>query len=536
MVSSGPNLLEKDVNDMSTKVEKIVEFKISRYNPETKQHYTSTFKVPIRIGTTILDALMYIKDQLDGSLTFRHSCRMGICGSCAVNIDGKPMLACYTQVLHLNADSLTVEPLSNLPVIKDLVVDIEPFFRQYKKTRTILIKPEAEFKKPSEFAQSPEELKKFWDMTLCIKCSICYSACPAVIDEKFLGPASLTTNYRFIADSRDQGCAERLKPMADNIWLCTQCNSCTLFCPKLVGCANALVDDHSLLVEAGNVPKTVIDVLERVYKYHNPMGMHQSKRMDWAKDMNVKTYPATAKADVLFFACCSHAYDIRNQEVARDMVYIFNKLCVDFATLGAEEWCCGDHMLRLGEKGLFEELAAHNIEMFKKFRADKIVTMSPHCYNTFKNDKPYSDEKLNVQHYTQFLAEAIKQNKIKPTKTVKRKVAYHDPCFLGKRNDVFDAPRDVLKSIPGLELVEMKRTKQSSFCCGGGAGRVWTEEADPEKRPCVNRIKEALELGVDTVAVACPYCITTLEDAVKVLDVENKIIVKDILELLKESL
>jgi Fe-S oxidoreductase len=119
---------------------------------------------------------------------------------------------------------------------------------------------------------------------------------------------------------------------------------------------------------------------------------------------------------------------------------------------------------------------------------------------------------------------------------VKRKVAYHDPCFLGKRNDVFDAPRDVLRSIPGLELVEMKRTKQSSFCCGGGAGRVWTEEADPEKRPCVNRIKEALELGVDTVAVACPYCITTLEDAVKVLDVENKIIVKDILELLKESL
>ncbi len=321
---------------MSTKVEKIVEFKISRFNPEKKNHYFSTFKVPIRKGTTILDALMYIKDNLDESLTFRHSCRMGICGSCAVNIDGKPMLACYTQVLHLESDALAIEPISNLPIIKDLVVDIEPFFDQYKKTKTVLIKPEEDFKKPDEFVQSPAELKKFWDLTLCIKCSICYSACPAIIDEKFLGPASLTANYRFVADSRDQGCPGRLKPMADNIWLCTQCNSCTLFCPKLVGCANALVEDHSLLIEAGNVPKTVVDVLERVYKYRNPMGTHQSKRQDWANDLNVKTYPTTTEADVLFFVCCSNAFDVRNQDVARNMVQIFNKLGTSFATLSAE--------------------------------------------------------------------------------------------------------------------------------------------------------------------------------------------------------
>jgi succinate dehydrogenase/fumarate reductase iron-sulfur protein len=524
------------MNAVSTKVEKVVEFKISRYNPENKKSYVSTYRVPIRKGTTVLDALLYIKDNLDGTLTFRHSCRMGICGSCAVNINGQPMLACYTQVLHLNADLLAIEPVANLPIIKDLVVDIEPFFDQYKKTKTILIKPEEEFRKPIEFVQSPEELKKFWDLTLCIKCSICYSACPAAIDEKFLGPATLTANYRFIADSRDQGCPGRLKPMVDNIWLCTQCNSCTLFCPKLVGCANAIVDDHSLLVEAGNLPKTVIEVLERVYKYRNPMGTHQSKRMDWAKELNVKTYPTVTSADVLFFVCCSDVYDLRNQEVARNMVQIFNHLGVNFATLGTEEWCCGDHMLRLGERGLFEELATHNLDMFRKFKAGKIVTLSPHCYNTFKNDKPYSDEKLNVQHYTQFLADAIKQGKIKPTKPVKKKVAYHDPCFLGKRNEVYDPPRQVLKAIPGLQLVEMKRTRQSSYCCGGGAGRVWTEDAQPEKRPCVNRVKEALDLGVDTIAVACPFCVTTLEDAVKVLDIENKIAVKDVLELLKESL
>lgn len=521
---------------MSTKVEKTVEFNISRFDPEQKRHYVSTFKVPIRKGTTLLDALLYIKDQFDDSLTFRQSCRMGICGDCAINVNGKPMLACYTQVLDLAADSITVEPLSNAPVIKDLVVDMQPFFETYKRINPLLIKPEEEFKKPNEFPQSPAELKKYWDLTLCIKCSICNSACPAVIDEKFLGPSALTATYRFVADSRDQGLDQRLKPMADNVWLCTQCNSCTMFCPKKLACANAIVDDHSLLVEAGDIPRTVKDVLESVYKYHNPMGTLQAKRMDWAKDLNVKTFPTTTKADILFFTCCSNTYDMRNQEAARTMASIFDHMKLSFATLGTEEWCCGDHMLRLGEKGLFEELAEHNISMFKKFEAQKIVTLSPHCYNTFKNDKPYSDAGLNVQHYTQFLAEAVEKGSIRLSKPINKRIAYHDPCFLGKRNEVFDAPRKILQSIKGVELVEMRRTRQSSFCCGGGAGRVWTEDALPEKRPSTNRLQEALGLNVDTVAVACPYCVTTLEDAVKVLDVENKVSVKDILELVKEAL
>jgi succinate dehydrogenase/fumarate reductase iron-sulfur protein len=520
---------------MNSKVEKIVEFKILRFDPESKRRYFSTYKVPVRMGNTLLDGLMYIKDNLDETLTFRHSCRFGICGSCGINVNGKPMLACYTQVLDLGADTLVIEPLSNMPVIKDLVVDIQPFFNTFKSIKTFLIKPEEELKKPMEFVQMPFDHKRYWDLTLCTKCLICYSACPAAIDERFLGPSTLTANYRFTADSRDEGLEERLKPMADNVWLCTSCNSCTLFCPKHVDCSNAIVDDRSLMVERGVIPRTVKDILESVIKYHNPMGTHQSKRMDWAEGLNVKTFPDVAKADVLLFACCSTTFDIRNREIAKAMAQILSNLGVNYATLGAEEWCCGDHILRMGEKGLFEELAMHNIDMFKKFNAEKIITLSPHCYNTFKNDKPYADEKLNVQHYTQYLADAIRQGKIKPTKPLKKRVAYHDPCFLGKRNEVYDAPREILKAINGLELVEMRRTKQSSFCCGGGAGRVWTEEAPPEKRPCVDRVKEALELGVDVIAVACPFCMTTLEDAVKVLDVENKIAVKDVIELLKEA-
>jgi succinate dehydrogenase/fumarate reductase iron-sulfur protein len=521
---------------MNGEVVRVVEVRISRYDPDTKRHYTSTYKVPIRRGTTVLDVLNYIKENLDETLTFRHSCRMGICGSCAVNINGKPMLACYTQVLDLEADTLTIEPLSNLPVVKDLVVDIQPFFQNLKKIKTVLIKPHEAFKRAEEFTQSPEDLKKYWDLTLCTKCSVCYSACPAAIDERFLGPSALTVNYRFIADSRDEGLNERLKPMADNVWLCTSCNSCTLFCPKLVNCSDSVVEDRSLLVEMGAIPRTVKDVLESVMKYHNPMGTHQSRRMVWAEGLSVKTFPNVTRAEVLFFVCCSTAYDIRNREIARTMATIMDRLGFDYATLGEEEWCCGDHILRMGEKGLFEMLAEHNVAVFQKFNAERIVTVSPHCYNTFKNDKPYKDLGLNVQHYTQFLAEIIEKGKLKPTKPYNKRVAYHDPCFLGKRNQIYNEPRQILLSIKGLELVEMRRTRESSFCCGGGAGRVWTEEAEPEKRPCVNRVREALELGVDTIAVACPFCVTTLEDAVKVLEVEGKIAVKDILEILKETL
>jgi len=521
---------------MNSKVEKTVELKIHRFDPRDKRRYVSTYRVPVRKGTTILETLQYIKDSLDETLTFRHSCRMGICGSCGVNVNGKPMLACYTQVLDLGVDSLVIEPLSNMPVIKDLVVDIQPFFDTFRRIKPFLIKPEEELKKPLEFVQTPLDLKKYWDLSLCTKCSICYSACPAAIDEKFLGPSTLTANYRFITDSRDGGLEERLKPMTDNIWLCTSCNSCTMFCPKLVDCSNAIVDDRSLVVETGFIPRTVKDVLESVVKYHNPMGTHPSKRMEWSKDLKIKTFPTTAKADVLYFVCCLAAYDPRNREIARSLASIFDNLGTDFATLGAEEWCCGDHILRLGEKGLFETLAGHNILMFEKFDAERIVTLSPHCYNTFKNDKPYSDAKLHVQHYTQFVAEKIEQGKLRLSKPVKRRVAYHDPCFLGKRNEIYDAPRHILESLKGLELVEMRRAKENSFCCGGGAGRTWTEDATPEKRPCVNRAREALELGVEVIATACPFCVTTLEDAVKVLEAEDKIVVKDILELLKEAM
>lgn len=520
---------------MGSEKEKFMEFKIKRFDPEGKRRFLSTYNVSALTGMTLLDALLYIKDNLDGTLTFRHSCRMGQCGSCGVLVNGKPMLACYTQVLQLGVDVLEIEPLPNLPVVKDLVVDFHPFFEKFVKIKPVLIRAKEELKKPTEFIQMPSDLKKYWNESICINCSLCHGSCPAAIDMKFLGPSSLTTNYRFIVDTRDDGLSERLKAASETIWLCTSCSSCTLSCPKEIDCATVLDEERGLIVEEGiHVPKTTKDVLTSASKYHNPMRMSPGMRTEWSKGLEIKELPVVGKTDVLYFVGCHPSYDARNQEIARSLAQIFGRMGVDFATLGNEEWCCGDHILRLGEKGLFEMLAEHNASRFKKYEFDRIVTTSPHCYHTFKNDKPYADVGLKPVHYTQFIFEAIKNGRLRPIKAIKKEVTYHDPCFLGKRSGIYDEPRETLKSIPGLELVEMERSRENSFCCGGGAGRIWTEAATPDKRPSVNRAREALELGVEVIATACPFCVTTLEDAVKALDAEDKIVVRDISELLME--
>ncbi len=522
---------------MGSGKDKIIEFQIKRFDPELNKQCISKYKVPILMGMTILDALLYINENLDGTLAFRYSCRMGVCGSCGLIVNGIPMLACYTQVLPLGMDIFFLEPLPNLPVVKDLVVDLNPFLEKFKKIKPILVKTDNELMKSTEFLQLPSDLGKFWDESLCIKCANCYASCPAAINIDFLGPSSLTTNYRFMVDTRDNGLNECLKTASETIWQCTSCNSCTLSCPKEINCATRLDDARMLIVEDGtHVPRTTKDVLTSAIKYHNPIHMSPEKRIDWSKGLGIKELPVVNKTDVLFFVGCIPSYDTRNQEIAKYLTQIFRNMDVNFAILGNEEWCCGDHILRLGDKEQFNILAEHNISVFKKYDFNRIVTISPHCYHTFTNDKPYTDTNLDVQHYTQFLSEAIKNKRLNFTKEIKQKVIYHDPCFLGKRSNIYDEPRGILQSIPGLELVEMDRARESSFCCGGGAGRIWTEESTPDNRPSVNRLQEALELGGEVIATACPFCVATLEDAVKVLDAGDKITVKDLTELVIDAM
>ena len=225
----------------------MVTLNIVRYHPEKAQYLTSTYKVPAKKGMTLLDALLYIRDNLDGTLTVRHSCRMGICGSCSVIANGRHLLACYTQLLDLGSDTITVMPMQNLPMIRDLVPDLKPFFDQYKPIKPYLIKPDEEMKRESEFIQKPEDLKEYWNTTLCIKCGLCYSACPVVkSNPSFPGPAAVTTLYRFSIDSRDEGGEERLQHTGP--WLCYYCGDCSTSCPKGVEPAESIMSMRRHLI------------------------------------------------------------------------------------------------------------------------------------------------------------------------------------------------------------------------------------------------------------------------------------------------
>jgi Fe-S oxidoreductase len=231
---------------------------------------------------------------------------------------------------------------------------------------------------------------------------------------------------------------------------------------------------------------------------------------------------------------CAPSYDPRVQNVSTALVKIFQKAELDFGILGKKESCCGNEIRRMGEQTLFKKLAKDNSALFKKLGVKRIITISPHCLNTFKNE--YPDMGIPVQHYTQVLADLIETGKIKMLKGLEIQTTYQDPCFLGKQNLIFDEPRKILSSIPGMQFVEMERSRERSFCCEGGGGRMWTEVGTEGKRNGEIRIREAIGLGAKVIATACPFCLLTLEDATKTSGLATEIMVKDIAELAVEAL
>lgn len=372
------------------------------------------------------------------------------------------------------------------------------------------------------------------EMFKCYQCGLCKGMCP--IFELSRKESKSPRGMMALCQSVATGTIAPSKKFIEIFFDCTMCKGCTILCSMGLDIPNIIGNMRSNLVETGVINGKVKQTLESLMKYHNPIGLHPTKRVEWAEKLNVKMFPSVERSHILFFVGCLSAYHLRAQEIAKSLVSIFNKIDTNFATLGNEEWCCGDSALRLGEKGLFEEIAEHNISLFRNFAVEKIVTLSPHCFYTFKTVKPYSSFDFHVQHYIQFIADAINNGKLKFSKTLKKKVTYHDPCFLGRYSGIYDVPRKILESVNGLELIEMKRTKEQSFCCGGGGGRFWIEDSAFKERPSINRVMEALDTGADIIATACPFCVVNLEDAVKTLDAEDNIAVKDISELLLEVL
>jgi Fe-S oxidoreductase len=356
----------------------------------------------------------------------------------------------------------------------------------------------------------------------CYQCGRCSGVCP-------LSPISDFRPRKFMIGAQLD--LERMIAQ-DLLWQCSTCNACVAICPQEVKPPEVITSLRSKLVETGHIPQEVSDVLENIYRRNNPWGSPKGERAKWAEGLSLKEFQQGT--EWLWFVGCAPSYDPRNQEVAKALVRIFQHAGLEVGFLGSEERCCGDSARRLGEEGLFQLLAEENSTRLAEAGAEKVLTTSPHCYNVFKNEYPKLEGE--VRHYTQLLAELIRSGKLsfaEPDEELT--VTYHDPCYLGRHNGVYEEPRFILDSLPGVKPVEMPRNRERSSCCGGGGGRMWVETKEKE-HPGEIRVKEALSVGAQAIITACPFCTINFDEAVKTLNLEEQIRVLDLAELVSERL
>jgi len=320
----------------------------------------------------------------------------------------------------------------------------------------------------------------------------------------------------------------------EDIWRCTTCGTCPQRCPRGVNQIELGVSLRRIATEYGVFPKTVtpiVTVSGSLQAEGNPFNMDRSKRADWAEGLSVK--PFVEGMEILYFPGCYLSYDPRLKKVAAATVKILNKAGVDFGILGTKENCCGESIRKTGNEQLFKHLAKENIKNFIDRGVKKILVSSPHCYHTFKNEYPEFSVNFEIIHITEFLSELMQAGRLKAVREYGKKITYHDPCYLGRHNKIFDAPRDVLNRIPGVEFTEMEERRESSFCCGGGGGRIWMETPKGERFADL-RLKQAVDVGAEVLVTACPYCITNFTDSSLSLEDGQSIEVKDITEVVQE--
>lgn len=323
--------------------------------------------------------------------------------------------------------------------------------------------------------------------------------------------------------------------LAQIVYSCTACKNCVEKCPLRfnVDIVDMIIAARSEMVERGSIPSTVKQFLENIQRQGNPYGNARIKRGEWVDGTGIKQYQGQ---EFLYYVGCVGSYDTRAKETAKTLGEVLLKVGVSFGVLGNEESCDGNEVSKLGEESLFQLLAEENIQKFKDLGVKKVVTLSPHSYNAIKNDYPKFDGSFEVFHYTQLLRDLIKGGRLDVSGGLNARVTYHDPCFLGRWNQEYDAPREVLNTIPGIELVEMERNREGTLCCGGGGGNFYTDFlGGSEDSPARIRIREAYATGASIVAVACPNCLTMFEDAVKAEGLEEKLTIKDVSEIVGEA-
>ncbi len=406
--------------------------------------------------------------------------------------------------------------------------------------------PDADLENLSFGASQPGDFswKQLLDSVSCTECARCTTVCPAHTVGRPLSPMKLVTDIRNDLYQKTAGRGEANDLLGgrieeDELWSCTTCGACTEVCPVLIEHVPTFTDMRRHLVMAEErPPKQAVKSLEAMAKKRNPWGNPPRDRIKWATEagLELPLMKDKGQAEVLYWVGCAGAYDPRNQEVARSMVRILQSAGVDFAVLGNEESCTGDSARRLGDEYVFEQLATRNVERLNHYDFDKIVTPCPHCFHTMSNEYPDFDGNYEVQHHTQFIDELIRSGKLN-LRSTGGAFTYHDPCYLGRHNQVFDAPRNVLSAALGTEasLIEMEQSREKSFCCGAGGGNMWFE-FDKGDHIHVERMRQAVATEAETVAVSCSFCMTMMEDASRLVDDAKDVKIRDVAEIVAEGL
>ncbi|CUT00502.1 heterodisulfide reductase-related iron-sulfur binding cluster [Candidatus Chrysopegis kryptomonas] len=391
--------------------------------------------------------------------------------------------------------------------------------------------------------------KQIFDGYTCTECGRCTSACPANLTGKPLSPREIIISIRKrtmekapsilnLAPKTDEIESKTLVfnyITEDELWACTTCMACVQECPVMIEHVQTIVDMRRYLVlTESKFPSELSTTFRNLENNFTPWAFSHSTRGEWAQGLDIKTLAEDNSVEYLLWVGCAGSFDARYRKVAIAVAKLLKLAGVSFGILGNEEKCTGDPARRAGNEYLAQMLIQENIQTFSKYNVRKIITICPHCFNTLKNEYPDFGGHYEVYHHVEFLEKLLIEGRLKITKQIDKKVTYHDSCYLGRYNDIYDAPRDILASIKGIKLEEMKRSRDRGLCCGAGGARMFMEEKIG-KRINIERTEEALSLNPDVIASACPFCMTMLTDGVKMKDAVDKVEVKDIAEILLEA-
>lgn len=396
--------------------------------------------------------------------------------------------------------------------------------------------------------------KQLLSSDACTKCGRCQDECPAFAAEMPLSPRDV------VLKTRDQMCRELTwslvpstaeldkktgKPVVpaftfevlfpDEIWACTTCRACMQSCPVLIEHIDMIVDVRRGYVTGSKIPDGARTALKKMGDTGNPWGLPQDDRIQWTAGLDVPIAAERKTFEYLYWPGCAGAYDPRNQKVTRTIAALLSRAGVDYAVLGLEETCCGAFARPMGEEGLFQLGMVEMVkETFATYNVKKVITQCPHCFNSFRKEYPQFGVNVEVVHHSVLLRDLIAGGKLSPSKAVNRLVAFHDSCYLGRHNDLYDAPREALGAVPGITINEMEKNRERGFCCGGGGGGMWLEL--PGKRINHLRFDQAMRTGANAIGSTCPYCLIMFDDAAKFHNLDESVQTRDIAEIIAESL